>query len=551
METKFEMTDILLIQPPIRDFYLTAKRTVPYGLACIAAVLIKDGFSVRIVDALATSKSRIIDLPAEMACVRKYYGKSDQSPFALFHHFRHFGYSFEHIGKLARKSRAFLVGISSLFTAYMAETIETAEIVKTHLPECRIVVGGHHPTAHPESVMASAAVDFVLRGEGEVSIARLADAVKAGGGYDNIRGLVYRRSNGKLRINNPAIMRHPDRYPLPATHLIHHKFYNRARRGSAVIVASRGCPMKCTYCSVGAWSYLPFRRRSVEAVMREIASAAEAHGVGFIDFEDENLSLDRKWFITLLQDIAKRFGKHRLELRAMNGLYPPSLDEEVIKSMKAAGFKTLNLALASISKKQLKRFQRSDVRAAFDRALNLSKIHGLNAVGYIIIGAPHQRARDSLSDLFFLAERRVLAGVSVFYPAPGSPDYDQCAELDLLPPHFSCMRSSTLPLSHTTTRLESVTLLRLGRILNFMKSLLDAGLSIPKPLPAGTDITDFRDRNDIGKKLLQYFLYDGKIRGMSRKGRIFEHDIDIALAQQFLEGLKSVHIQGAGNEKTI
>ena len=106
--------------------------------------------------------------------------------------------------------------------------------------------------------------------------------------------------------------------------------------------------------------------------MREIAAAIETHEVGFIDFEDENLSLDRKWFITLLQDIAARFGKHRLELRAMNGLYPPSLDEDVIKSMKAAGFKTLNLALASISKKQLKRFQRSDVRVACDRALNLS-----------------------------------------------------------------------------------------------------------------------------------------------------------------------------------
>jgi hypothetical protein len=106
------MVDVLLIQSPIRDFYLTAKRTIPYGLACLAAVLIEDGFSVRIVDALATSKSRIIDLPEEMAYVHKYYGKSDQSPFALFHHFRHFGYSFEHIGKLARESHAFLVGIS-------------------------------------------------------------------------------------------------------------------------------------------------------------------------------------------------------------------------------------------------------------------------------------------------------------------------------------------------------------------------------------------------------------------------------------------------------
>jgi hypothetical protein len=77
-----------------------------------------------------------------------------------------------------------------------------------------------------------------------------------------------------------------------------------------------------------------------------------------------------------------------------------------------------------------------------------------------------------------------------------------------------------------------------------MKFLLDAGLSIPEPLPAGADIANLRERNDIGKKFLQYFLYDGKIRGMSHNGKIFEHDIDTPLVQQFLEGLKSVQIRG-------
>ena len=55
--------NILLIQPPIRDFYLTAKRTIPYGLASIAAGLIEAGFCVQILDALATAKSRVLDLP--------------------------------------------------------------------------------------------------------------------------------------------------------------------------------------------------------------------------------------------------------------------------------------------------------------------------------------------------------------------------------------------------------------------------------------------------------------------------------------------------------
>ena len=73
------MPDILLIQPPIRDFYLTAKRTIPYGLACIASTLIKNGFSVEILDALATSKSRACELPPEMDYLRRYYPRPDRS----------------------------------------------------------------------------------------------------------------------------------------------------------------------------------------------------------------------------------------------------------------------------------------------------------------------------------------------------------------------------------------------------------------------------------------------------------------------------------------
>ena len=104
------MVDILLIQPPIRDFYLTAKRTIPYGLASIASALIRNGFTVDIFDGLATSKSRLIEIPSELLYLKRYYGRSDHSPFALFNEFRHYGYSYGHIGQKTRESGAFLVG---------------------------------------------------------------------------------------------------------------------------------------------------------------------------------------------------------------------------------------------------------------------------------------------------------------------------------------------------------------------------------------------------------------------------------------------------------
>ncbi len=532
------MPDILLIQPPIRDFYLTAKRTVPYGLACIAAALRDAGFSVEILDGLATAKSRVVDLPPEMTYLREYYAKPDISPFALFYHFRHFGYSFEHIGKKAKDSGAFLVGISSLFTAYSDEALETARIIRKFHPTCQIVLGGHHPTAMPEKVMECQAVDFVLRGEGEAAMPALAEILKSSPRPDlaAVPGIVFRKPDGTLHISEPAMMKHLDDYPLPAMDLVKHAFYKRGKKASTVVAASRGCPMKCSYCCVGT-SSLRYRRRSVESVLREIEIAVTQYDAGFIDFEDENLSLNRKWFLELLHEIKRRFGG--LELRAMNGLFPPSLDdEEIIRAMKSAGFKTLNLSVGTTSPEQLKRFRRPDVGEAVRHLMRLAEKYGLEVVCYVIAGAPGQNAEDSVSDIVRLARQNALVGVSVFYPAPGSADFALCQTEGLLPPHLSLMRSDALPISHATTRLESVTLLRLARIANFIKSLTDTGELLPEASLFPEDaVVNLHDRKAVGKQLLGWFLHDGKIRGLTPEGEIFEHKVSAKLAKKFIHCL--------------
>ncbi|MGE0083628.1 MAG: radical SAM protein [Desulfococcaceae bacterium] len=531
------MPDILLIQPPVRDFYLTAKRTIPYGLACIAASLIREGFSAEILDALATSKSRDTDLPGEMDYLRTYYGKPDLSPFALFHRFRHFGYSFEHIGNQARKSGAFLIGISSLFTAYSSEALETARTVKKFLPSCRIVMGGHHPTNLPEKVMECEAVDFVIRGEGESALPMLAACLKKGESPDRVPGIVFRKSDGSLHVSPPAMMEHPDDWPLPAMHLVKQQFYQRKGRGSTVIVSSRGCPMKCSYCSVGA-SSLKYRRRNAESVLREIETAVKEYDAGFIDFEDENLSLDRKWFLQLLHGIMEQFGESNPELRAMNGLFPPSLDEELIRTMKKAGFQTLNLSLGSASAEQLRRFRRPDVRDSVEKAIVFAKKYGMEAVCYMIAAAPGQNPEDSVADLLWIFSRNALAGVSVYYPAPGSEDYEKCAQSGLLPSGFSLMRSSALPISHTTSRTDAVTILRLGRIANFIKFLRDKGEKLPIPLTiADKKISPDMGREETGRLLLAYFLHDGKIRGITPDREIYEHENSLSLTHLFLSAL--------------
>lgn len=173
------MPDVVLIAPPIQEFYLTKKRTIPYGLACIAKELEQAGFSCTIIDALARNKSKIIEYPENFSHLIPHYGKTDITFFSLFHHYRHFGCSFEHIANLVRQEKPFLVGISSLFTPYWSQALDTARAVKRFWPKTFIVLGGHHVTQFPQKCFENDDIDFIIQGEGEAPMVQLTQLLKS------------------------------------------------------------------------------------------------------------------------------------------------------------------------------------------------------------------------------------------------------------------------------------------------------------------------------------------------------------------------------------
>jgi hypothetical protein len=80
-----------------------------------------------------------------------------------------------------------------------------------------------------------------------------------------------------------------------------------------------------------------------------------------------------------------------------------------------------------------------------------------------------------------------------------------------------------------------------------MKFLMDRGKRLPPPEPIQTDSrykNDLKDRTQIGIKLLKWFLFDGKIRGIEPSGEIYEHAISTSVTRQFVDGLKEIKIRG-------
>jgi radical SAM superfamily enzyme YgiQ (UPF0313 family) len=527
--------DILLIQPPIHDFYLTKKRTIPYGLACIAASLKSEGFHTEIFDAMATHKSKPISWPEEMKYLQTYYHRKDLSPFGLFHTFRHFGYSFQHIGKIARQSGAFLVGISSLFTAYNEQALKTAETIKKWCPKVKVVMGGHHPTHFPRQVLMNPAIDYVIRGEGEQSLPALAKSLKNRTSVENIPGIAYKRHENDYFISPPTILQDLDAFPLPEYESIHNQYYKRKDQKSLVVVASRGCPMKCSYCAFGNTQW-PYRKKSVLRIIEEISAGIGNSDTAFIDFEDENISLNKDWFMNLLTQIHQKFHSKNLTLRAMNGLYPSSLNTEMIYAMKQAGFNALNLSVGTLSKQQLKYFQRPDVSKDLPAIFKTAHHLNLSTTAYLIAGGLNQNPYECIDDILSLFQMGTVIGLSVFYPAPGSQDYQTLKKNNMLPENLNLMRGTAIPITHTTNQIQCITLLRLTRIVNYVYLLIRNQQTIPIPKPCNMSKLppDF-NREQVGKYLLSCFFYDAIIRGVDENDYIYEHQVDTDLVRYFFK----------------
>jgi hypothetical protein len=147
--------------------------------------------------------------------------------------------------------------------------------------------------------------------------------------------------------------------------------------------------------------------------------------------------------------------------------------------------------------------------------------------------------------LLYLASRRALVGVSVFYPAPNSLDFQRCEAAGLLPDTPLGWRSTALPIDGTTRRMESQTLLRLARLLNFMKHCVDLQDEYPFPDPS---IYDGRrlagPRADMGRQLVSWFLADGILRGIDPNGAVFVHPSSAWLTRAFWQAIQRLPLRG-------
>ena len=467
---------ILLIQPPVRDFYQTPIRTQPIGLAYLAAALEQSGFEVEILDCQVTNQKKTIPVPERFSYIKKFYPRGDLSPFRLYSGYHHFGLSCEEIKERIKQSGADVIGISSQFTPYCEEAAVIASLVKSVDEEIPVIMGGAHVSAAPAEVLKQPCVDYTVSGEADITLPLLLQHIQRGRLPADLDGVGY-RVKGTARINPRRFFIHDlDTLLFPARHLLDFSRYTIHGAPYTVLITSRGCPQGCTYCSVSQVMGKAFRPRSPENVLKEVKHCKDTWGISLFDLEDDNFTLDQNRALKILRLMLEEFGENALQLFAMNGLSIFSLNKELLEKMKRAGFRHLDLSLGSSShhaSMQINRPYNPEKAAA---VLKQAAAYRLPTTTYLLYGIPGHCLEDMVQSLRCLTGQETLIGPSIFYPTPGTPVYNEVYP-DHPAPDFTALRSSLFPVeTEQFSRLDLITLLRLSRWVNFIKQVILPGL---------------------------------------------------------------------------
>jgi len=290
----------------------------------------------------------------------------------------------------------------------------------------RVVLGGPHPTALPEHSLVESGADVVVIGEGEQTFVELLTTCQ----WDRVRGLCFNRDGRVVKTESRPPIEDLDRLPIPNRQLLRLQRYRSdselghyVPRGDRLIrlMATRGCPYRCTFCAGHAVFGRRVRFRSTESVVEEIRQCVADFDAHHFSFIDDTLTVQPDY----ATELCERLIRSRLRVR-WSCLSRVGLDDRMLGLMRRAGCVMLGFGIESGSRTVLEWIRKEiDPAVAMD-TIRRARRHGLVTKTFWIVGLPKEGEREYRESLL-LAKRlgSDFAIPSVFLPLPGSEEFDR------------------------------------------------------------------------------------------------------------------------------
>lgn len=316
-----------------------------------------------------------------------------------------------------------LLAVSMVFTGAYQTSLDIIKKVKEKRPSILSILGGNTATFLADTLIGLPCVDYVVRGEGDVSFPQLLEAISAGERNISVPGVSFCQNEKPVHNPNAPLVKNLDILPFPARELLPLKnTYPHS------ILSSRGCAYGCIYCSSAAFWGKSFRMRSVENILAEIKTLAEEDDMEYFSFADDCLTLVPERAL----QIAKSIKALHLDCTWSCTGRIETLSEELIKGLSNAGCKGIFFGVESGSEKVLKQLGRHYTPdGVYHTYLNCLK-YGIRPYFSFIIGLPFENT-DDLELTYRLIEKLegVENGVHILTPLPGTPILNEAQKYGL------------------------------------------------------------------------------------------------------------------------
>lgn len=283
---------------------------------------------------------------------------------------------------ISQKENLLFVGISS-YMSNTAPTVKLISMLKEYDKNIKVVCGGFGPTFYPEEYLKSGS-DYIIRGEGENAICKLANFIDSSETECNIKNVGYLQSNSLILNDMECLNDNLDNLPFPSRDTMNTVL---EKKSSVNMVTARGCSGNCEFCSVISFFRLSngkvWRTRSIKNIVDEIEELSK-RGVKYIKMVDDSFvdgNRDEKW----CKDFADEMERRNLKVKLRGQIRADKVTDSILYDLKRAGFFSFACGIENGAQSALSRMNKKATVEDNRRTLELFKKHGyIVQMGYIL-----------------------------------------------------------------------------------------------------------------------------------------------------------------------
>lgn len=322
--------------------------------------------------------------------------------------------------------------ISHLFLHQWPLLSNLCDLLKESFPKSIIVVGGENATSFYPEILKNKNIDYCVIGEGEEVIVQIIENYGFEEKIRAIKGVAFLKGNTVVTNGRAPRIINIGELPPPAWEDFPLQNYFSVTDGhgmhvgkSLPVMATRGCPYQCTFCSSPESWTTRYVLRSPQNVIDEMLYLRKRFGIENINFADLTLMTNINWIKEFCQLLIDQ--KINMSWQIPTGTRSEILKPDILKLIKDSGCDYVSYAPESGSPRLLKEVQK---RVNLDKLeYSLTEAHklGLKTRIFIIFGHPKETRRDVFYSFKFVLKLALKGlydiGVFIFAPYPGSQDF--------------------------------------------------------------------------------------------------------------------------------